>query len=378
MPVKPLKDLLVIAVEQAVAAPFCTMRLREAGARVIKIEREGGDFARNYDAAAGGDSSYFFWLNQGKESLTLDFKQLEDAQLLHWLMSKADIIVQNLAPGALSRAGFDLTELRQRHPSLITCDISGYGNAEGVEDMKAYDFLVQAESGMVSISGGENELGRIGVSACDIGAGMTAHAGILEALLERQLTGKGKAVDVSLFGVASEWMTVPLLHHDYAGAAPKRAGLKHPSIAPYGGYETQGGETVIIAIQNEREWQRFCVQVLDQPEQSDSEQFGNNNQRVANRPALDSLIHSVTKCMTKAQLIVKLKQAGIAYGSVNTVNDFSKHPALQRRVGITSKGTTIQFPDRPMGNYENTEPVPKIGEHNTKIWNEYKQKALKK
>ncbi len=376
MSVKPLENLLVIAIEQAVAAPFCTMRLREAGARVIKIERISGDFARDYDAAADGDSSYFFWLNQGKESLTLDFKQQEDAELLHWLIGEADIVVQNLAPGALSRAGFDLADLRQSHPSLITCDISGYGNADGVEGMKAYDFLVQAESGMVSISGGENELGRIGVSACDIGAGMTAHAGLLEALLERQLTGKGKAVEVSLFGVASEWMTVPLLHHDYAGAAPKRSGLKHPSIAPYGGYETRGGETVIIAIQNEREWQRFCSQVLEQPNQTNSNQFGNNNLRVANRPALDTLIHSVTKSLDRAQLIEKLKQAGIAYGSVNTVSDFSRHPALQRRTGMTSQGTTVQYPERPMGNYQNKEPVPKIGEHNTKIRNEYLRQAL--
>ncbi|MBX2867667.1 MAG: CoA transferase [Acidiferrobacterales bacterium] len=371
MPVKPLEGLLVIALEQAVAAPFCTMRLREAGARVIKIEREEGDFARGYDRVAAGDSSYFFWLNQGKESLTLNFKQQQDADLLKKLLCQADIVVQNLAPGALSRAGFDFASLRKQHPALITCDISGYGNSRAVEGLKAYDFLVQAESGMVSISGGENEIGRIGVSACDIGAGMTAHAGILEALLERQLTGVGKSVEVSLFGVASEWMTVPLLHHDYGGAAPKRAGLNHPSIAPYGGYQTKDKEIVIIAIQNEREWQRFCTDVLLQPNQSGSEKFGSNHLRVTNRPALDEMIHQVTRSLSRDSLVERLKTAGVAYGSVNSVAAFSDHPALDRRSGISSSGETIQFPARPMGDYENYEPVPKVGEHNEKIRMEY-------
>ncbi len=378
MSVKPLEGLLVVSLEQAVAAPFCTMRLREAGARVIKIEREEGDFARGYDRVAGGDSSYFFWLNQGKESLTLNFKEKEDADLLNRLLGEADIVVQNLAPGALTRAGFDFQLLRERHPKLITCDISGYGHGEHVEGLKAYDFLVQAESGMVSISGGENEIGRIGVSACDIGAGMTAHAGILEALLERQLTGMGKSVEVSLFGVASEWMTVPLMHHDYGGAAPKRAGLNHPSIAPYGGYQTEDDETVIIAIQNEREWQRFCETVLQQPEQATSEKFGNNNLRVTHRPALDEMIHGVTRLLDRKSLIERLKKAGVAYGSVNSVASFSSHPALSRRTGFNSSGEKISFPARPVGDYQNTEPVPKVGEHSEKIRHEFAGSSIRK
>ena len=200
----PLKGMLVVAAEQAVAAPLCTARLREAGARVIKIERAGGDFARGYDSVAGGDSSYFLWTNQGKESLVLDFKQPDDAGLLNRILAKADVFVQNLAPGALARAGFGSAELRQRNPGLITCDISGYGNNDAVSHMKAYDFLVQAESAMVSISGAQSAPGRIGVSICDIGAGMNAHAGILEALMERQRTGLGVGIEVSLFGVAAD------------------------------------------------------------------------------------------------------------------------------------------------------------------------------
>ena len=214
---KPLEGILVVAIEQAVAAPVCTARLCEAGARVIKIERETGDFARGYDNVAGGDSSYFLWNNRGKESLVLDFKNQDDAALLHKILGDADVLVQNLAPGALKRSGFGSAALRERYPRLITCDISGYGDNESVSGMKAYDFLVQAESGLVSISGGVNELGRVGVSICDISAGMNAHAGVLEALLARQITGKGSGVQVSLFGTAADWMTVPLLHSDYGG-----------------------------------------------------------------------------------------------------------------------------------------------------------------
>ena len=367
----PLDGILVVSIEQAVAAPYCSARLREAGARVIKIERSSGDFARGYDSVAGGDSSYFFWLNQGKESLVLDFKQPDDAALLHRILAKADVLIQNLAPDALSRAGFDLDQLRERYPSLVTCDISGYGHGEEVAGLKAYDFLVQAESGLVSISGGENELGRIGISVCDIGAGMTAHAGILEALLERNRTGKGTAVEVSLFGVTADWMTVPLLHHDYGGKAPSRAGLNHPSIAPYGGYLTKNNETVIIAIQNEREWQRFCETVLGLPDQSDAEAFCSNQQRVANRPALDEMINSVTRTLDRAALVKRLQNADIAFGSVNSVEDFSNHPALRRRQAKSSGGLSVKFPIRPVGTANEETSAPEIGQHSDAIRTEF-------
>jgi len=366
-----LDGILVVAIEQAVAAPYCSTRLREAGARVIKIERAGGDFARGYDSVAGGDSSYFFWLNQGKESLVMDFKQPDDAALLHRILAKADVLIQNLAPGAMSRAGFDLAELRKQYPQLITCDISGYGHGEAVAGMKAYDFLVQAEAGLVSISGGENELGRIGISICDIGAGMTAHAGILEALLQRAGTGIGSAVEVSLFGVTADWMTVPLLHYDYGGKAPSRAGLNHPSIAPYGGYCAKGGEIVIIAIQNEREWQRFCEIVLETPEQAGTEEFCSNNQRVANRSALDTMIHDVTQTLERHELAARLQKADIAFGSVNSVEDFSRHPALHRRHGRSSSGMSVNYPERPMGTPDDTLAVPSVGQHSDAIREEF-------
>ncbi|NKB64294.1 MAG: CoA transferase [Gammaproteobacteria bacterium] len=376
----PLDGILVVAIEQAVAAPLCTARLQEAGARVIKIERAGGDFARGYDTVAGGDSSYFMWLNQGKESLVLDFKNEQDARLLHRILSKADVVVQNLAPGALTRAGFGSEQLREKYSQLITCDISGYGSNESVADMKAYDFLVQAESGLVSISGGENELGRIGVSICDIGAGMNAHAGVLEALLKRIKTGKGSGIEVSLFGVAADWMTVPLLHYDYGDKAPKRVGLHHPSIAPYGGYQTRGGEIVIVAIQNEREWARFCETILGDISIATNPLFDSNNNRVKNRKALDAMILNITESLSRQSFISQLQEADLAFGSVNEINDFSDHNALQRRTGVSSSGQEIHHPARPIVNVEGlldghpkANRVPTVGEHTDLIRLEFYQ-----
>lgn len=375
----PLEGTLVVSIEQAVAAPVCTARLCQTGARVIKIERETGDFARNYDSVAGGDSSYFIWTNLGKESLVMDFKNQEDARLLHKILGRADVFVQNLAPGALQRAGFGSDTLRTRHPHLITCDITGYGSNQTVQNMKAYDFLVQAESGLVSISGGRNEFGRIGVSICDISAGMNAHAGILEALLERLKTGKGSSVEVSLFGTAADWMTVPLLHYDYADRAPGRTGLNHPSIAPYGGYQTADDQTIIVAVQNEREWARFCAQVLGQAELAVDERFNSNNQRVDNRDEMDKIILSVTRSLTRSQFAEKLANADIAYGAVNNIADLSSHPALIRQSGVSSEGEIVNFPAQPirrknsMSSEQVTEKrqVPRIGQHSQAIRREF-------
>lgn len=365
-----LEGILVVTIEQAVAAPFCSARLREAGARVIKIERPGGDFARGYDSVVGGDSSYFFWLNQGKESLQLNFKDPDDAALLRRVIASADVLIQNLAPGALGRAGFDLADLRQACPGLITCDISGYGSDESVQGLKAYDLLVQGESGLVSISGGENELGRIGVSICDIGAGMSAHAAILEALLERGRTGQGSAVEISLFGVAADWMTVPLLHYESSGKAPARAGLNHPSIAPYGAYPSRDGELVILSIQNEREWTRFCAGVMENPDMASEAEFRDNARRVRNRSALDQRIHGVTRSLSRDAFIERLKAADIAYGAVNSVADFAAHPALMRRSGVNSSGEVYGFPARPFGDPGQAR-VPRIGEHSDAIRSEF-------
>lgn len=374
---KPLEGILVVAIEQAVAAPVCSAKLCEAGARVIKIERETGDFARGYDDVAGGDSAYFLWSNCGKESLVVDFKKQDDAALLYRILEQTDVLIQNLAPGALQRSGFGSETLRAKYPQLITCDISGYGSNESVAKMKAYDFLVQAESGLVSISGGLNELGRVGVSICDISAGMNAHAGVLEALLSRQKTGKGMGIEVSLFGSAADWMTVPLLHNDYGGKAPARAGLHHPSIAPYGGYGTADDEMVIIAIQNESEWKRFCEQVLEQPEVAQDPRFNNNKNRVNNRQAMDEIILAVINSLLRSDAIQRLEIANIAFGSVNSIMDLSNHPALQRRTGLSSTGKPIEFPARPIQKNphicDDSSPtaVPKLGEHSHRIRAEF-------
>ena len=375
-PGKPLTGTLVVAIEQAVAAPYCTARLREAGARVIKVERTTGDFSRGYDNIAGGDSSYFFWTNLGKESIVLDFKQPDDANLLDKILSRADVFVQNLAPGAMQRAGLDSRTVRTRHPKLITCSISGYGTRPRVKGMKAYDLLVQAESGLVSVSGGNTEPRRIGVSICDITAGMNAHAGILEALLLRERTGRGSDIEVSLFGTAADLMSVPLLHHDYGGKVPASLGLNHPSIAPYGGYATRDGVTVILAVQNEREWKRLCEAVFEAPNLATDPRFDTNRSRVTNRQELDKIILGISRSLTKDQFITKLTSADIAYGTVNGVAELSRHPALKRRTGISSGGTKINIPLRSIINKDSEQDiespkVPLLGEHTCAIRNEF-------
>jgi len=289
----PLAGLLVVAVEQAVAAPLCTARLVDAGARVIKIERPTGDFARGYDSAAHGDSSYFAWANQGKQSAVLDFKEPADAELLHTMLGRADVFVQNLAPGALERAGFGSDGLRAKYQRLITCDISGYGEQPSLAEKKAYDLLVQAESGLIGISGAPGELGRIGVSMVDAGTGMAAYTGVLEALLQRSITSKGSGVRVSLFDVAAEWMTVPLVQQEVGSGGPTRVGLKHPTIAPYGAFETNDGNQTLISIQNEREWARLCEQVLEQPGLAIDARFSSNTARVTNRTELEDTMGSI-------------------------------------------------------------------------------------
>jgi len=376
---KALEGLLVVSIEQAVAAPFCSARLAEAGARVIKVEREAGDFARLYDRAGGDDSSYFVWLNQGKQSLVLDYKTPEDAELLENLLAKADVFIQNLAPGALDRAGFGSAALRERHPRLVTCDISGYGEDPAVADLKAYDLLVQAESGLVSISGGPGELGRVGVSVVDIGAGMTAHAAILEALFNRERTGRGEAVKVSLFDVTAEWMTVPLLHHEHGNGAPTREGLHHPSLAPYGAYETNDGILTLLSIQNEREWLRFCAIVLELPDLPSDPKFASNNDRVANRPALDAVMNSVVGAIDAGTFRSRMAKASIAYGAVNSVADLSTHRALTRRTVTSSTGKQINIPAAAIraGQVPRRAETgaPGLGEHSEAIRKEFQDRS---
>ena len=369
----PLDGILVVALEQAVAAPFCSSRLADAGARVIKIERPDGDFARDYDRAAAGTSSYFAWLNRGKESLVLDIKGPDDRALLDALVAKADVFIQNLAPGALERLGMGMGDLHAKHPRLITCDISSYG-AEGPYSLrKGYDLLVQAETGLVSITGTPEGSGRVGVSVCDIATGMYAYQAVLEALLSRANTGVGEALQVSLFDSIADWMTVPLLQAESAGINPPRLGLRHPSIAPYGVYLCEGGEPLLISIQNEREWASFCASVLEQPALVDDPRFVSNTARVENAKALDEIIGALFARNSRQDMIARLDAAKIAYGAVNTVLEFADHPHL-RRIPIETPDGLIMIPAPPAvrsASQGQLRAVPEIGQHNAAIRREF-------
>lgn len=373
MTTKPLSGLLVVTLEQAVAAPFCSSRLADAGARVLKIERPEGDFARNYDHVVHGESAYFVWLNRGKESLVLDIKAPEDAALLHRMIAKADVFIQNLVPGAAERAGFGSEDLRKKHPRLITCDISGYGESGPYRDMKAYDLLIQCETGLASITGAPERPGRVGVSVVDIACGMYAHAAVLQALYQRERTGEGSGVSVSLFDSIADWMTVPLLHYEYGGKAPPRVGLAHPSIAPYGAFPTADGKQVVISIQNEREWKELCAKVLEQPGMADDPRFCSNNQRVANRPALDGAVADIFRRFTHAELVAKLAAAKVAFGSVNEVADLSRHDQIRRDDIATPTGpvTLVAPPIQLRAGKEALRPVPGLGEHTDAIRAEF-------
>jgi len=372
-PGKPLESLLVVSMEQAVAAPTCSAKLCDAGARVIKIERAEGDFARGYDAACNGLSTYFVWLNRGKESITLDIKAPEDKALLARLLAKADVFIQNLAPGAMGRAGFGSAELRAKHPRLITVDISGYGEEGPYAGMKAYDLLVQAESGLAAVTGGPEGPGRVGVSACDIACGMNAHAAVLEALIERGITGLGKGIAVSLFDGMADWMNVPLLYFEGTGKAPARIGLAHPSLCPYGAFETQDGALILISIQNEREWALFADKFLEDASLVEREGYRKNVERVANRPMVDAHIASVFAARTREECVAKLTAANTAYGFVNGVDGLATHPALRRVTVETEKGPVAiaapaaRFHDGPRA----LGAVPALGEHNAKVRAEF-------
>jgi crotonobetainyl-CoA:carnitine CoA-transferase CaiB-like acyl-CoA transferase len=370
---KPLAGLLVVAMEQAVAAPTCTQKLAEAGARVIKIERREGDFARGYDTAAAGQSSYFVWLNRGKQSIALDIKQPGDKALLARMVAKADVFVQNLAPGALARAGFGSAELRARHPRLITVDISGYGESGPYSRMKAYDLLVQAESGLASITGHPAGPGRVGVSVVDIATGMNAHAAVLEALIARGITGQGSAIAVSLFDAMADWMNVPLLFFEGTGRAPARVGLAHPSICPYGAFRLADGAEVLISIQNEREWAGFCAGVLGAPGLPQREGWRSNTERVANRAAVDAHIGQVFAALTRAEAAERLDAAGTAYGFVNGVAELARHPALRRIAVATPQGeVSLAAPAVLMdGAGRGEAPVPALDEHGAAIRAEF-------
>jgi len=337
-----LQGLLVISLEQAVAAPYAAGRLADAGARVIKVERPEGDFARGYDQDAKGHSSYFVWLNRGKESVALNLKQAEDLQILKNMISKADIFIQNLMPGALERLGISTADLRSTDPRLITCDISGYGSEGPFQKMKAYDFLVQAEVGLAEITGAPEQPGRVGVSICDIAAGMTAHQAILQALYARSCNGKGRGIEVSLFHALADWMNVPYIQSQYGGREIRRPGLHHPTIAPYGAYQCGDGRQLLLSIQNEREWQRLCSDVLEQPELPTNPKFSSNVNRVTNRTDLDAILNAAFGADPIDTTAAKLQAAQIAFGRLNDMDEFAKHPQ-NRFVSVRTSGGEMQI-----------------------------------
>ena len=373
----PLKGITVVSVEQAVAAPFATRQLADLGARVIKIERpDGGDFARGYDTTVNGLSSYFVWLNRSKESLTLDLKRPACADILARLLARADIFVQNLAPGAADRLGTAAATLRARHPRLIVCDVSGYGSSGPYARKKAYDLLVQGEVGLVSVTGSEQAPAKVGISVADIAAGMYAYSGILAALVARTATGRGTSLEVSLFDALGEWMSQPAYYAASTGTPPPRSGANHASIAPYGPFRAGDGGTLCIGIQNGREWTRFCGDVLQRPDLADDQRFETNTRRVQNRPALHAAIESVFTALTTTGLIERLESAGIAYARMNTVGEFLDHPQLASRdcwrdIGSPAGPLRAMIPPVRM---DGVEPVmgdvPSLGQHTDLILEE--------
>lgn len=374
-----LEGTLVVALEQAVAAPYCTSRLADAGARVIKIERKDGrgDFARDYDKFAKGHSSYFVWLNRGKESLTLDLKDPEDQALLQRILCRADVWVQNVAPSAAARNGFGSEDLRRRHPRLITCDISGYGSerdAGAYGRMKAYDMLVQAESGLSAITGTPGWPTRVGVSVADIACGMSCHSSVLEALLHVRRTGEGCAIDTSLFSSLADWMTVPLFHYEADGHGPVVGhGLRHPSVQPYAAYKTSG-DPVLISIQNEREFAEFCTTVLGRPDMPLDERFASNVARCRYSRELDEIIQAAFLAVDRATLLTRLREARTAFGEVNGLEGLSRHPALVRvPVSLPGGGTAnaVAPPSRFNGETRDLRPVPAYAEHDEAIRKEF-------
>jgi formyl-CoA transferase len=361
---RPLDGIVVVALEQAVAAPFCTARLADAGARVIKIERPEGDFARGYDDVAKGQASYFVWLNRGKESVVLDLAHADDRARLARLIAVADVFVQNLKPGALARLGFDIAGLRRKHPTLICCSISGYGDTGPLAGRKAYDLLIQAESGLASITGGPEEPARVGISIVDIATGATAQAAVLEALIGRGRTGQGADIRISMFDVMADWLTVPLLNAE-GGHPPKRIGLAHPSISPYGVFASRDGAQILISIQNEREWRTFCRDVLRDEAIADDPRFCTNVARVAHRTETDGMVARAFGALSRSDVIDRLTRSDTAFAEVNDMAALSAHPHLRRTTVATPNGP-VSYPapaalfdgaSRPCG------AVPAIGQN---------------
>lgn len=371
----PLSGILVVSVEQAVAVPHCTCKLADAGARVIKVERPEGDFARGYDQVAKGQASYFVWLNRGKESVALDLAKPDDKALLEAMIAKADVFVQNLKPGALAKLGFSFARLRKEYPRLICCSVSGYGETGPFAQRKAYDLLIQAESGVASVTGGPEAPARVGVSIVDIAAGLNAYESILEALIARGRTGEGAEISVSMFDGMADWMTVPLLQHE-GGKPPKRMGLAHTSISPYGVFKTRDGIDILISIQNDREWRILAADVVQDKALAADPDFATNVERVKRRDVTDGKVAKAFGALTADELIARLTKADIAFARVNGPAELAAHPHL-RRITVETPGGSISLPaPGPLwaGETRTYGPVPAIGEHSEKIRKEFAAK----
>ena len=365
----PLAGLLVVSLEQAVAAPLCTCRLADAGARVIKIERPEGDFARGYDDLAHGESAYFVWLNRGKESVALDLASARDKALLEAMLAQADIFVQNLKPAAIGRLGFPIARLRRAHPRLVVCSISGYGERGPYAQRKAYDLLIQADCGLVSITGGPDTPSRVGISLVDIAAGLAAYEAILEALIASSRTGEGATLSISLFDAIAEWMTVPLIQHE-GGRTPQRVGLAHPSISPYGAFRSKDGVDILISIQSDREWRNLAENVLGDATLAADPLFATNVERVRRRTETDARVRAAFGALAAEPLIAKLAEAEIAFSRVSDLALLARHPHLHRiTVGSPVGPQSYPGPPRPRaGPYG---PVPALGEHTEKVRREF-------
>jgi itaconate CoA-transferase len=378
---RALEGITVVTLEHAIAAPFCTRQLADLGARVIKIERPGvGDFARSYDERVRGLASHFVWTNRSKESLTLDVKHPEAAPILAALVARADVLVQNLAPGAAERLGLSYATLRPRFPKLIVCDISGYGDDPKIpgpyRDKKAYDLLIQSESGFLSITGTPDEPSKAGCSIADIAAGMYGYSNILAALIQRGRTGQGCRIDVSMLESMAEWMGYPLYYAFDGASPPPRSGAAHATIYPYGPFATGDGKTVMLGLQNEREWAGFCATVLRQPELATDPRFSSNAKRTAARKELSTIIHAEFVRLTAEQVVARLEEAQIANAQVNTLDAVWAHPQLKARCRWTEVGTSagpipaLLPPGMPEQFNPRMDAVPALGQHSQAILRE--------
>ena len=373
-----LDGILVISLEQAVAAPLATARLAEAGARVIKVERPEGDFARGYDRLVHGESAYFVWINRGKESICLDLRQPGDLALLIRMIAAADVFVQNLAPGAAARLGVGSAAMTDAHPGLIYVSISGYGEDGPYRDQKAYDMLIQGESGLLSVNGTPEGAARVGISVCDIAAGETAFAAVLQSLIARGRTGAGRVVEVSLFHTMADWMNVPYLQTRYGGTAPGRLGLRHPSIAPYGAFNCADGRQVLLSVQNDREWAALCVHVLGDAGLASDARYATNIDRVARMADVEALIAPHLALIHREAAVALLGGAGIACGRLSTMGDMEHHPQAHHVTAdsptgpVTMMGRGVHFAGGPAVSKVGADgAVPALGQHSAALRAEF-------